>query len=141
MSQTNNVYAKQGTHQCPNRRSVAEMQRMVDKRGKRNPTSRFSLAKGDEDRIAAWNKDLVRLLHVFNVRSISLVVNLRIYQPTPQTELAIDTNIMVADNQTMVANTQKAIVDTRTMDTDSNRTLSTGQEGASSKNLSVGAGY
>jgi hypothetical protein len=52
------------------RRAVAEMQRRVDKQGKRSVVVRFMLAKGDKDKIAAWNQDLVRILHVFNVRSI-----------------------------------------------------------------------
>jgi hypothetical protein len=59
------------------RRSVAEMQRNVDKRSKRNKVFRFILAKGDKDKIAAWNQDLIRVLHVFNVRSIRPVGNPR----------------------------------------------------------------
>ena len=31
---------------------------------------RFILAKGDKEKIAAWKQDLVRILHVFNVRSV-----------------------------------------------------------------------
>jgi hypothetical protein len=56
-----------------NRRSVAEMQRKVNKQGKRNVVLRFVLAKGDKDKIAAWNQDLVRVLHVFNVGSAGSV--------------------------------------------------------------------
>jgi hypothetical protein len=52
---------------------MVEMQRMVDKQGKRNGFMRFILAKGDKDKIAAWNQELFRLLHVFNVRSIGSV--------------------------------------------------------------------
>ena len=52
--------------------SVVEMQRNVNKQGKRNAVVRFILAKADKDKIAAWNQDLVRVLHVFNVRSIGL---------------------------------------------------------------------
>jgi hypothetical protein len=55
------------------RRSMVEMQRNVDKQGKRNGFMRFILAKGDKDKIAAWNQELFRLLHVFNVRSIGSV--------------------------------------------------------------------
>jgi hypothetical protein len=43
------------------------------KQGKRNVAIRFILAKGDKERIAAWKQDLVRVLHVFNVRSIGPV--------------------------------------------------------------------
>jgi hypothetical protein len=49
---------------------VAEMQRKVVKQSKRNAVVRFILAKGDKDKIAAWKQDLVRVLHVFKVRSI-----------------------------------------------------------------------
>ena len=56
-----------------NRKSVVEMQRNVNKQGKRNPVSRFILAKGDKDKIAAWDQDLIRILHTFNVRSIGPV--------------------------------------------------------------------
>jgi hypothetical protein len=52
------------------RRAMVEMQRRVDKQGKRSVVVRFILAKGDKNKIAAWNQDLVRILNVFNVRSI-----------------------------------------------------------------------
>jgi hypothetical protein len=51
------------------------MQRKVVKRGKRNAVFRFFLSKDDKDKIAAWKQDLVRILQVFNVRSISLAGN------------------------------------------------------------------
>jgi hypothetical protein len=50
------------------RRAVTDMQRRVDKQGKRSVIVRFILVRGDKDKIAAWNQDLVRILHVFNVR-------------------------------------------------------------------------
>jgi hypothetical protein len=50
------------------RRSVVEMQRNVNKQGKRNGFIRLILTKGNKDKITAWNQKLVRLLHVFNVR-------------------------------------------------------------------------
>ena len=59
------------------RRSVVEMQTNVVKRRKRNVVFRFILSKVDKDRIAAWNQDLVRVLHVFNVRPIGYVGNPR----------------------------------------------------------------
>jgi hypothetical protein len=49
---------------------VAEIERKVSKRGKRNALTRFVLAKGDKDKIAAWNQDLARVLRIFNVRAI-----------------------------------------------------------------------
>ena len=58
------------------RRSVTEMQQKVDKQGKRNAVFRFMMAKGDKDKITAWKQELVRILHVFNVRSIGHAGNL-----------------------------------------------------------------
>jgi hypothetical protein len=124
---------------------VADVQRRVDKRAKRSAFSRYILAKGDKDQIIAWRQDLVRILHVFNVRSIGSVGNPRTYQPI-QTELAIDTNIRVADTQTMVAdarmtvtNTQTVVADTQTMVADIHRNMLAGQKDDSGRNQSVGA--
>ena len=61
-----------------NRRTVAGIQRKVVKQGKRNVAIRFFLAKGDKDKIAAWRQDLVRVLHVFNVRSIDSISEPRV---------------------------------------------------------------
>ena len=54
-------------------RTVAGIHRKVVKQGKRNAAIRFFLAKGDKDKIVAWRQDLVRVLHVFNVRSIDCI--------------------------------------------------------------------
>ena len=56
------------------RRTVAEIQRKVNKQRKRRPFARFVRAKDDKDTIAAWRMDLNRILHVFNVRSTFLYV-------------------------------------------------------------------
>ena len=56
-------------------RSVVDIQRNVNERGKRSKVLRFILAKSDKDKIAVWNQDIVRVLHVFNVRSIGSVGN------------------------------------------------------------------
>ena len=68
---------KRFTHRLFNHRTVTEMQCKVAKQGKRNPALRFILAKGDKEKIAGWKQDLVRVLHVFNVRPIGSVDNLR----------------------------------------------------------------
>jgi hypothetical protein len=49
------------------------MQGKVVKQGKRNAVYRFVLSKSDKDKIAAWKQDLIRILHVFNVRSVGSV--------------------------------------------------------------------
>jgi hypothetical protein len=56
-------------------RSVTEMQRTVDEQGKQSAVFRSIVAEGDEDKIVAWRQELVRILHVFNVRWIGLVRN------------------------------------------------------------------
>ena len=58
--------------------------------------SRVLHAQSDKDTIAAWKGDLDRLLHIFNVRSVSSIC----YPLTTpiQTELAIDTNVRVTGN-------------------------------------------
>jgi hypothetical protein len=53
------------------------MQRKVVKRGKRGGVLRFILAKDDKEKIAGWKQDLVRILQVFNVRSIGSTGNSR----------------------------------------------------------------
>jgi hypothetical protein len=50
---------------------VAEIERDIAKLGKRNAVSRLFHSKNDKEKIAAWRLDLNRILHVFNVRSIS----------------------------------------------------------------------
>ena len=56
-----------------------------------------------------------------------------------QTELAIDTNIVVSDTQTAVADALTVVTDTRTMVADIHRSVLTVQDDTSSKNRSVGA--
>ena len=77
MSQAAKAYTELSTYPCLNRRAVAEMQGKVVRRGKRSSFSRFVLAKGDKDKIAAWKQDLVRILHVFNVRLIGSTMRSR----------------------------------------------------------------
>jgi hypothetical protein len=104
---------------------VAKIQEKVVKQGKRNALHRFVLSKTDKDKIAAWKQDFMRVLHVFNVRSMGFVGHSFANSAAPfQTELAIDTNITVTDTNTMVA--------------DLHRNLLTEREGASGQNRSVG---
>jgi hypothetical protein len=52
---------------------MAEIQMKVVKQSKRNPVSRVFHAKSDKDNIVAWKQDLLRILQVFNVRSIGSI--------------------------------------------------------------------
>jgi hypothetical protein len=51
------------------------MQGKVVKRDKRNAVFRFIFSRDDKDKVAAWKQDLVRILQVFNVRSIGSAGN------------------------------------------------------------------
>ena len=63
-------------HRALNRRTVDEIQRNIIKRGKRNPISRRYHAKGEKEAIATWRLDLDRILHLFNVCSITCILPL-----------------------------------------------------------------
>jgi hypothetical protein len=91
---------------------VTKIHRKVVKQGKRNAVYRFILAKGDKEKIVSWKQDLARVLQVFNVRrSVSWVfTNLPVLF---QTELAIDTHMMVTDTKAVVVNTRKIVKDTQ----------------------------
>jgi hypothetical protein len=120
-------------------RSVTEMQRKVDRRGKRSAVFRFILAKGDKDEIIAWNQELFRILHVFNVRSIGSVGGSANLVALFQTELTIDTNLRVADAQAMVADTKTAVVNAQTMVADMHRNMFMGQKSTYDHNHSASA--
>ena len=60
---------------------MAGVQGKVVKYGKRSAVSRFTHSKGDKDKIAAWRCDLVRVLHVFNVRSVGSIGHLWLTVP------------------------------------------------------------
>ena len=73
MSHTSDVYGGRSTYRHLNRRTLTGIQKKVVKQGKRNVVSRFILAKSDKEKIATWKQDLIRVLHVFNVRAIDPV--------------------------------------------------------------------
>ena len=73
MSWTCNARDKRLTYWDLNRRTVAEIQKKMVKQGKRSAASRFLHTKSDKETIAAWKKDLTRVLQVFNVRSLKPV--------------------------------------------------------------------
>ena len=85
------------THHLPNRRTVAEIQANINEKRERNLLSRLVNAKNDKEVMAGWRSDLNRILQVFNVRSAgsgrqSLTASLYF-----QTELAMNTHVMVLD--------------------------------------------
>jgi hypothetical protein len=105
---------------------MAKIQGMVIKQGKRNALYRFVPFKTDKDKIAAWKQDFMRILHVFNVRTIRSVGRSFSNSAAPvQTELAIDTNMTVADTNTMVADIHQNLLTERGGASGQNRSVST----------------
>ena len=88
---------------------MAEIQKNVVKQSKRNPVSRLFHAKSDKETIATWRLELNRILHVFNVRSIASVWPL--LTVCFQTELAMNTHIVVSGIHHNVVNTHTIISD------------------------------
>ena len=102
-------------------------------------------AKNDKETIATWRLDLNRILHVFNVRSVSTAWALLTI--CFQTELSINTNIVVSDvhrdvtnTHTVVSNThvivselRRNVANTQTIVTDMHRTMVGSQEGVDGK--------
>ena len=92
----------------PDLRAVAEIQRKVIKQGKRNVISRHLHAKNDKEKIAGWKSDLNKILHVFNVRSIGSVWPLLTLHS--QTELTINTHVIVSDTHAIVSEIRHTMV-------------------------------
>jgi hypothetical protein len=63
-----NAHRGQPTYKSLNRRTVANMQKKLVKKGKRNAFSRCFYEKMDKCAIVAWRQDLNRILQIFNVR-------------------------------------------------------------------------
>jgi len=107
---------------------VAEIQGKVIKRSGRGSVSRLFHAKSDKDAIAAWKLDLNRILHVFNVRTVAYVQLLLTVHS--QTELAINTHVIVSD-------VHHGVADTRAMVSDMHRNMLNSQQGADDQYQSV----
>ena len=72
---------------------MAEVQRHIDKRGKRNTVSRRFRKKGDDEAIASWRSDLNKILHVFKVRSVNVIFACLLRNLRFQTELEVNTDV------------------------------------------------
>ena len=76
---------------------MGEIRDGVARKTARSTTTRFLFAKDDQNAIATWQYDLIRIVHVFNVRP-TFEGFLLMFANTPlQTELAITTHTMVTD--------------------------------------------
>jgi len=85
---------------------VAEIQRKIIKRGKRNVVSRLFHAN-DEKAIANWRLGINRILHVFNVRPATSVWPSLTF--CSQTDLGTNIHVTVSDNHRDTANTHTIV--------------------------------
>jgi hypothetical protein len=107
---------------------LAEIQRKIIKKDKRNVISRLVHARNDRGTITTWRSDLSKVLLVFNVSSV-VVVRLLLTVHS-QTELALNT-------YTIVSGIDRNIVNTHTIVSDIHYTMVKNQEGVDGKNTSV----
>ena len=115
---------------------MAEIQRKVIEQSGRNAVSRLIHAANDKETTAAWNLDLTRILHVFNVRFVAFVCAPPLTGHF-QIELAINTNVIVSDTHTIVSSVHQGVETTQAIVTDILRTVVASREGTDSKTLSV----
>jgi hypothetical protein len=94
---TNNVHSCHVTHWDLNHRISVDIRRYIVKRGKRNVISRPFHTKNDKQAIAVWRAELDVILHIFDVRPLSLAGLLLTFRF--QTELATSTGVNVPDTQ------------------------------------------
>ena len=135
MSRTSSTYIRRSAYRALDCRALDEIQRDVIKQGKRNAVSRLFRAEDDKEKIAARRLELNRILHVFNVRSFtsvrqSLTVHL-------QTELAMNTNLLVSDVHRDVVNTNVTMSEVRKIVFDMYRTMAKSQEGSDGRSQLV----
>jgi hypothetical protein len=126
------------------RSMLAEIQRKIIEKGKRNAISRLVHAKNDKETIAAWKSDLNRILLIFNV--CSLVFVWLSLTARSQTELTINTHVTVsgmrhdvATTHTIVSDVRNDVASTHTMVSDMHHIMTKSQGGADSNNRSVSA--
>ena len=76
--------------------TLADIQRKIIKKGKRNTVSRLIHAKNDKEIIAVWKSDLSKILLIFNVCSIVARVVRLLLTSHFQTELTLNTHTLVS---------------------------------------------
>ena len=90
-------------------RTADEIQRQINKQGKRNVISRRYHVKDDEEAITAWRLDLDGILHVFNVCFVTFAR--RLLTSRFQTELGINAHATVSDIHQDTANKHVTVPD------------------------------
>ena len=115
-------------HHALDHRTVGGIQEKIVEKSGRSLMSRLAHAKNDKETIVTWKLDLNRILHVFNVCSI--VAAWLLLTDHSQTELAINTHVLVSD-------VRQGFVTTHTMVSDIHRNMLKGQEGTNNQHGSV----
>ena len=105
-----------------------KIQEKITEKKERNRLSRVVHAKSDKDAVGAWKLDLNRTLHFFNVRSITSVWSS--LTDRFQTELAVNTNVVVSD-------VRRDVVTTRTIVSEIHQAVVKGRGEADNKSLLV----
>ena len=125
-------------------RMVADIQEGVTKQSQCGRASRFLHAKSDKEKIASWKAELNKILHVFQVRFVASPPTLLIARF--QTELAINTHVVLSDTKNTVADTHDAVIDTRNtvnnthnIVSDIHRAVTKSQEGSNAGDRPVSA--
>ena len=90
---------------------MGKIQRNIVKRGERNVISRHFHRKDDNEAIATWKLDLDRILHLFDVRSVTSLRSLLTFRF--QTELEINTDVTDPDVRHDAANTHTTASEVR----------------------------
>ena len=116
MSPTGDKRCARSAYRALNCRTVKEIEEQVVEKGKRNRAYRLFHARNDKETITSWKSDLVRILGVFNVRSIVYVRLL--LTVCSQAEVAIDTNANTSAVRRDIANTHSVVSSTHTIVSD-----------------------
>jgi len=101
VSSINDAYCMHLAHCAFDHRTMAEIQGKIIEKRERGLLSRLARAKNDKETIAAWKLDLIRILQVFNVRSVDFARLLLI--ASFQTELALNTHNVTLNTHGIVS--------------------------------------
>ena len=88
-----------------------DIQEEIVKKNGRGVLARAFYAKSDKDAIAAWKQEFSKILQIFQVRSVGSVWHLLIM--SSQTELAVNTHVVVASGRREVTDIHQEVTDIR----------------------------
>ena len=98
------------TYRALDCRTVTGIQEKIIEKGGRILLSRLAHARNDKETITSWKLDLNRILHIFTVCAIIQVATRILLTEQSQTELAMNTHVLVSDSRTMVSDIHRNIL-------------------------------